>query len=42
VFTFGFVTPVTGPRPFDFEIAALLNVRFGGARRRSIFPQISG
>jgi hypothetical protein len=24
-----FVTPVTGPRPFDYEILAQLNIRFG-------------
>lgn len=26
------VTPITGPRPFDFEVVALLNVYFGGSR----------
>lgn len=31
--TFGFATPVTGPRPFDFEPQLLLNVYFGGSRR---------
>jgi hypothetical protein len=33
--TFGFVTPVTGPRPFDFEVIALLNIYFGGPRGRA-------
>ncbi len=32
--TFGVVTPVTGPRPFDFEVIGLLNFYFGGSRRR--------
>ena len=41
VLTLGFVTPVTGPRPFDYEATALLNIRFGG-RRRSIVPMIGG
>jgi hypothetical protein len=26
----GVVTPLTGPRPFDFEVLAQLNIRFGG------------
>jgi hypothetical protein len=34
VATVGFVTPVTGPRPFDFEVVALLNFYFGGSRNR--------
>ena len=29
----GFVTPVTGPHPFEYEVVALLNVDFGGPRR---------
>ncbi len=33
VFTVGVVTPVTGPRPFDYEIIGLLNFRFGRTRR---------
>jgi len=33
VLTFGMVTPVTGPRPFDYEVLALLNVFFGRTRR---------
>jgi hypothetical protein len=32
VFTFGWVTPVTGPRPFDYEIVGLINIRFGRTR----------
>ena len=40
--TFGFVTPVTGPRPFDFEFLLLFNYRFGRSARRPIPPVISG
>ncbi len=29
-FSVGFVTPVTGPRPFDWEVLAQLNIRLGG------------
>ena len=29
ILTFGMVTPVTGPRPFDYEVLALLNVFYG-------------
>jgi hypothetical protein len=32
VFTFGVVTPVTGPRPFSYELVALINWRFGRSR----------
>jgi hypothetical protein len=32
VFTFGVVTPVTGPRPFSYELLVLLNFRFGRSR----------
>jgi hypothetical protein len=32
VLTTGFVTPVTGPKPFDFEWTALVNVFFGRTR----------
>jgi hypothetical protein len=32
VFSFGFVEPVSGPRPFDFELVALLNITFGAPR----------
>jgi hypothetical protein len=31
----GFVTPVTGPKPYDFEVLAQLNVRFGCTRARA-------
>jgi hypothetical protein len=34
VLTLAFVTPVTGPRPFDFEAVAFLNVFFGPTRDR--------
>jgi hypothetical protein len=40
--TFGFVTPVTGPRPFDLEFLLLFNVRFGRSARRATPPVISG
>jgi len=33
VLTLGFVTPVTGPKPFDYEAVVLFNLRFGGSRR---------
>jgi hypothetical protein len=36
--TFGFVTPVTGPRPFDYEVIGLINVYFGGTRRGPRLP----
>jgi hypothetical protein len=29
----GFVTPVTGPKPYDFEVLAQFNMRFGATRR---------
>ena len=32
VLTFGLVTPITGPRPFDLEVSALVNVFFGRTR----------
>ncbi|MEW4568316.1 hypothetical protein AB1L88_10650 [Tautonia sp. JC769] len=32
------ITPVTGPRPFDFEVAVLLNIYFGGANRLENAP----
>jgi hypothetical protein len=41
VFTVGMVTPVTGPRPFDFEVIALLNIRFGRSAI-PIIPMIGG
>jgi hypothetical protein len=42
--TFGFVTPVTSPKPFDYEATLLLNLRFGGSRagRRAAPPVIGG
>ncbi len=27
-----YVTPVTGPKPFNAEFVLLLNIRFGGSR----------
>ena len=33
LFSLGLVTPVTGPRPFDYEVVALFNVFFGSTRR---------
>ena len=36
VLTIGLVTPVTNPRPFDYEAQLLLNVRFGGLRRPAV------
>ncbi|WP_435009254.1 hypothetical protein P12x_000506 [Tundrisphaera lichenicola] len=33
ILTFGVVTPVTSPKPFDIEALILFNVRFGGSRR---------
>jgi hypothetical protein len=38
VATFGIVTPVTAPKPFDFEALFLLNIRFGGSRQVRAFP----
>ena len=35
--TFGVVTPVTSPKPFDFEAMAFLNYFFGPRRR----PQLT-
>jgi hypothetical protein len=40
--TLGFVTPVTGPRPFDYEALVLFNYRFGRSARRALPPVISG
>lgn len=42
LFTFGFVTPVTGPRPFSLEFLLLLNIRFGRSARQAPPPVISG
>jgi hypothetical protein len=38
VLTFGVVEAVTGPRPFDIEAVALLNIRFGGGPRGGGYP----
>jgi hypothetical protein len=40
--TLGFVTPVTGPRPFAYEALVLFNYRFGRSARRATPPVISG
>jgi hypothetical protein len=37
-----FVTPVTGPQPFDFEFMALLNIYFGGPRQAQVPPVVGG
>ena len=43
VLTLGFVTPVTGPRPFDYEALVLLNIRFGRSRARAVsLPFLGG
>ena len=43
VFTFGVVTPVTGPRPFSYELVALINWRFGRSRGpRAPLPMAGG
>jgi hypothetical protein len=43
VLTFGFVTPMTGPRPFNYEWLLLFNSRFGGSRTgRSALPMLGG
>jgi len=34
ILTFGLVTPVTGPRPFDYEAVILFNLFYGGTSRR--------
>ena len=34
--TFGVVTPVTSPKPFDFEVMAFVNYFFGARRRRQL------
>ena len=40
-FTFGAVTPVTGPRPFNIEATALVNVYYGRSRRSApAFPVV--
>jgi hypothetical protein len=40
--TFGVVTPVTGPRPFSYELVVLLNWRFGRTRALTAPPPITG
>jgi hypothetical protein len=43
VFTFGVVTPVTTPRPFDYEVLCLINFRFGRSRgRQAPVPIVGG
>jgi hypothetical protein len=44
VFTFGVVTPVTGPHPFSYELLVLLNFRFGRTARgpRPPLPMTGG
>jgi hypothetical protein len=41
ILTFGVVTPVTSPKPFDLEALILFNVRFGGSRR-TLPPMLGG
>jgi hypothetical protein len=40
--TFGLVTPVTGPRPFDLEALILLNILFGRSRNLGTPPAVAG
>jgi hypothetical protein len=43
LFSTGFTTPVTGPRPFAFEYMAVLNIYFGPTRRagmRAMTPPV--
>ena len=43
VLTFGLVSPVSSPKPFDLEAIILLNVKFGATRRsRLALPIIGG
>jgi hypothetical protein len=42
VLTFGWVTPVTGPRPFNYEAVLLFNWRFGRSRAAAAPPIIGG
>jgi hypothetical protein len=42
LFSTALVTPVTGPRPFDFEFLALLNIYFGGPRPVAPIPPVLG
>jgi hypothetical protein len=40
--TFGLVSPVTGPKPFDLEALVLLNVLFGRSRSQGTPPVVAG
>jgi hypothetical protein len=40
VITAAYVTPVTGPKPFNAELVLLLNIRFGASGRTSSLPLI--
>jgi len=40
--TFGLVTPVTGPRPFDLEALVLINILFGRSRNLGTPPVVAG
>ena len=42
VLTFGWVTPVTGPRPFSYEAVLLFNWRFGRSRSGAAPPIVGG
>lgn len=44
VLTFGWVNPVTTPKPFDYEALLLFNLRFGGRRTRvpATTPMLGG
>ena len=42
VLTFGWVTPVTGPRPFSYEAVLLFNWRFGRSRSGAALPIVGG
>ena len=43
ILTFGLVTPVTGPKPFDYEALILLNVFYGRTRRAmQVTPPVLG
>jgi hypothetical protein len=42
LFTFAIVTPVTSPKPFDFEAVAFVNIFFGASRRQPQTPPAVG
>ena len=42
VVTLGMVTPVTGPRPFNYEAVLLFNWRFGRSRAAAAPPIVGG